>query len=83
MGHMTTPTPIQIACEAVGGVSALARILCVKPPTVSQWAKSERPIPVERCAAIEKATKGAVTRRELRPDDWQVIWPELRRKRHA
>lgn len=27
--------------------------------------------------ALEKATYGAVTRRDLRPDDWQAIWPEL------
>lgn len=27
--------------------------------------------------AIERETFGAVTRRDLRPDDWQQIWPEL------
>ena len=27
--------------------------------------------------AIERATNGQVTRRELRPNDWQQIWPEL------
>lgn len=26
---------------------------------------------------IERATNGAVSRRDLRPDDWQDIWPEL------
>ena len=29
------------------------------------------------CAALERESAGAVTRRDLRPDDWQVIWPEL------
>ena len=29
------------------------------------------------CVAIERATSGAVTRRDLRPDDWHLIWPEL------
>lgn len=28
-------------------------------------------------ADIEQITEGAVTRRDLRPDDWQRIWPEL------
>ncbi len=28
-------------------------------------------------SAIERATAGAVTRRDLRPDDWHLIWPEL------
>jgi len=34
-------------------------------------------VPIARCLAIERATSGAVTRRDLRPDDWQDIWPEL------
>ena len=28
-------------------------------------------------ADIERITAGAVTRRDLRPDDWQRVWPEL------
>lgn len=32
-------------------------------------------VPAEYCAAIEKAT--GVTRKELRRDDWETIWPEL------
>src|SRR5690606_33751767 len=83
MGHMTTHTPVRMACEADGGVSALARNLGVKPPTVSQCAKSERPVPVERCFAIERATKGLITRRDLRPDDWHEIWPELKRRQRG
>lgn len=31
----------------------------------------------ELCVSIEQATDGAVTRKDLRPDDWQKIWPEL------
>ena len=31
----------------------------------------------EYCVAIERATGGRVTRRDLRPDDWSRIWPEL------
>ena len=44
---------------------------------VSQWASGTKPVPIERCPAIERATSGAVTRRDLRPDDWHCIWPEL------
>lgn len=29
------------------------------------------------CALIELHSGGVVTRQELRPDDWHVIWPEL------
>lgn len=31
----------------------------------------------EICVAIEQATASAVTRKDLRPDDWAQIWPEL------
>jgi len=34
-------------------------------------------IGAELCVSIERATDGAVTRRDLRPDDWHLIWPEL------
>jgi len=27
--------------------------------------------------SIERATDGAVTRKDLRPEDWHEIWPEL------
>ena len=36
-----------------------------------------RQVAPEVCVAIERATSGAVARRDLRPDDWQRIWPEL------
>ncbi|AZY49701.1 hypothetical protein C0J09_11525 [Bordetella avium] len=29
------------------------------------------------CVGLERATDGAVTRQDLRPADWHLIWPEL------
>lgn len=68
---------IKLACKTVGGQSVLAGLLEVSAAAVNQWVHGQRPIPVDRCADIEKATNGVVTRRDLRPDDWQRIWPEL------
>lgn len=31
-------------------------------------------------AQMEKATQGAITRKDWFPDDWQYIWPELEGK---
>jgi len=31
----------------------------------------------QTCVLIEKHTSGAVTRKELRPQDWRKIWPEI------
>ena len=57
--------------------SVLARQVGVSPALVYQWRTAKRPVPIEHCAAIEHATSGEVSRRDLRPDDWQRIWPEL------
>lgn len=46
---------------------------------VRQWQHgyaARLPSPLN-CTAIERATGGKVTRRDLRPDDWHRIWPEL------
>ncbi len=65
---------IQKACDIAGGQSALARLLGVKPPSVNEWVKGHRPIPAERCPAIERATSGAVRCEDLRPDvDWAYL----------
>lgn len=46
---------------------------------IRQWQHgyaNRRPGPAH-CLAIERATNGAVTRRDLRPDDCHLIWPDL------
>ena len=68
---------IGLAIQTMGGLTALARSIGVSAPTVHEWKTLKRPVPVGRCIAIEHATNGVVTRRDLRPDDWQNIWPEL------
>jgi DNA-binding transcriptional regulator YdaS (Cro superfamily) len=66
------------AVELSGNNGALlAREVGVTPGMVSQWLHGRRPVPPERCVVIERVTKGEVTRRHLRPDDWHLIWPEL------
>lgn len=74
---MENISAISRACTIVGGVTSLARILGVTPPTVHEWTTSRRPIPPTRCVQIEAATEGAITRRDLRPADCENIWPEL------
>lgn len=55
----------------------IAREVGVSPAVVYQWRAGLRPVPVERCAAVEMATGNAVTRKDMRPSDWKRIWPEL------
>jgi DNA-binding transcriptional regulator YdaS (Cro superfamily) len=61
-------------------VSELAKSIGAPDPAqVRQWRHgyNGRKPDAPYCVAIEQATNGAVTRQDLRPDDWQKIWPEL------
>lgn len=72
---------IQSAVRILGNQAALARALGVTPATVGQWLKPDvrtgREVPPKQCVRIEQLTQGAVTRRDLRPDDYLEFWPEL------
>lgn len=56
-------------------------MLGISSPSVTNW--RTRGVPVERCVQIEQATRGAVMRWDLRPDDWHRIWPELAERADA
>ena len=60
-----------------GAKSKLAVQICAHASDLSDWINGNRPVPIHRCASIEAATSGAVTRQDLRPDDWHLIWPDL------
>ena len=54
-----------------------SRSLGISPSLLHQWVNGIRPVSIQYCRAIEEKTNGEVTRQDLRPDDWQKIWPEL------
>jgi len=61
-------------------VAQLADRIGVKSDAqIRQWQHgyADRKPGPEYCVAIERETGGKVTRKDLRPDDWQAIWPEL------
>lgn len=60
-----------------GRAMALAKSINVPQSFISKLVDGSKGVPIERCVPIERATDGAVTRRDLRPDDWADIWPEL------
>ncbi|MFZ1181653.1 MAG: YdaS family helix-turn-helix protein [Herbaspirillum sp.] len=66
-----------LSTQPRGALISIARAIGAHPPDVSDWVSNKRPVPLHRAVAIEQETGGAVTRRDLRPDDWMLIWPEL------
>jgi DNA-binding transcriptional regulator YdaS (Cro superfamily) len=76
---MTTPSALQRAIAHCDNKPAeLARRIGsgVVRQNVEYWVRTGR-VPVERCAAIERASDFTVRRWDLRPTDWHQIWPEL------
>jgi DNA-binding transcriptional regulator YdaS (Cro superfamily) len=68
---------IHVAVQAAGGQSALAGGIGATQQQVWNWLRRGDAVPPEFCAQIELFLRGAVTRWQLRPDDWHRIWPEL------
>jgi DNA-binding transcriptional regulator YdaS (Cro superfamily) len=64
--------------SARGNSVLLSKNLGVSMSFLSQMASGAATISIPRCVAIEQATNGKVTRKDLRPDDWHLIWPELK-----
>lgn len=62
-----------------GGIAAFAQKVGISTVYLQQLAARQdgrKPSP-ELSVQIETASEGHVTRKNLRPDDWQAIWPEL------
>lgn len=67
------------AAPGAMSVGELALRIGVSRAQVTQWThgyNGRRP-GAANCVAIEYATGRVVTRRDLRPTDWHLIWPEL------
>lgn len=51
--------------------------LGVSQGLVHQWITGRTPVSAKKAVLIEKRTNYEVTRKDLCPDDWDEIWPEL------
>lgn len=66
-----------------GSATQLADAIGAHSSDLSNWTSGQRPVPVKFAVAIELATEKAVTRKDLCPNDWHLIWPELSEKAPA
>lgn len=78
---------IQKACQLVNGQTALAQELSrrtgknVTQQRVYNWIYRGDEVPTEFMAPIEDITNKEVSRRDLRPHDFHIVWPELAPRR--
>jgi len=65
------------AAKHLGGVAKLAAAIGTRQSAISNWRKRGTFPSPAYCLSIERATNGAVTRKDLRPHDYAQIWPDL------
>jgi DNA-binding transcriptional regulator YdaS (Cro superfamily) len=70
-------TYIDLIVKEVGTQVALAQELNVTPSFINQIRSGLRPVPISICPAMARLSKGSVSLKDLRPNDWKKIWPEL------
>lgn len=63
--------------EPRGTYAAMAEAMKVSKSYLSQMVTGKTNISAERSVEIERLTHGAVTRADLRPHDYWLIWPDL------
>ncbi|WP_454844873.1 Cro/CI family transcriptional regulator [Ralstonia thomasii] len=70
-----TPTSADLITH-LGGTGKVAKLLGIRPPSVSEWVKTGIPRP--RVSELVIAT-GRVAKSidDLSPDRWHLIWPGL------
>jgi len=67
--------------QPYGSGILLAEMLEITPVALSQYASGYRKITREMAVKMEKYTLKNVTRQDCFPDDYDIHWPELKKKR--
>ena len=66
--------------DLLGGTTKVAKLLSVTPNAVSMWRKNN--IPADKflilAATLERESNGLVSRKDIFPQSWHIIWPELK-----
>jgi DNA-binding transcriptional regulator YdaS (Cro superfamily) len=63
----------------LGGCTRVSKLVNVSVPAVSMWQNGDIPYDklVILAATLEKESHGLVTRKNLFPTNYKLIWPEL------
>lgn len=71
--------------DLLGGTAKVARMCKVASTAVTHWKKNGIPHGhlLFLAARLEKASHGLVTRQDLFPSSWMLVWPELAPKNNT
>jgi len=67
--------------DLLGGTTKVANLTGVSTAAVSLWRKNNIPHAqfVFLAATLERDSHGLITRKDIFPKSWHIIWPELTR----
>jgi len=65
--------------DLLGGCTKVAKLCDISVPAVSMWRKKGIPAAqyVFLGASLEKASHGLITRKDILPKSWHIVFPEL------
>ena len=65
--------------DLLGGCTKVAKLCKVSVPAVSMWRKKGIPASqfVFLGATLERESNGLITRKDILPDSWHIVYPEL------
>jgi len=72
------PKTFRDAIDFFGGVTKTAKALDISVQSASFYRDGERKVSPEVAAKVDVLTNGFVSRKDLFPNNWMVIWPELK-----
>jgi hypothetical protein len=68
--------------DLLGGTSKVAKMCNVAPAAVARWRVHGLPYSqlIFLAARLEQESHGLVSRKDLFPQTWHFVWPELQKK---
>lgn len=65
--------------DLLGGTAKVSKLCKVSMPAVAQWKLKGMPSDklMLLAATLEKESHGLITRKDIFPKTWKLIWPEL------
>lgn len=65
--------------DLLGGTTKVAKLIGVSPNAVSMWRKNNIPYAqfIFLAATLERESHGLITRKDIFPNSYHIIWPEI------
>ena len=77
MKQRTIQEAVSIAVAEAGSLAQFSRDVGVSINVAWQWKEGKRPVPAVHCQRVVQVAKNKISLKEVRPNDWKRLWPDL------